>query len=79
MKVVCINNINDRFTASEVDVGHPLKLSIGKIYTALNDQKDWNWMGVKILNDNGQIKFYDRERFKSLEEWRQIKLNELGI
>ena len=79
MKVVCINNINDRFTASEVDVGHPLKLTIGKVYTTLNEPEDWNWMGVKILNDNGQTKFYDKMRFQSLEEWRQIKLNELGI
>ena len=79
MKVVCINNTNDRFAASEVDVGHPLKLTIGKIYTTLNESKDWNWMGVKILNDNDQTKFYDRERFQSLDEWRQIKIEKLGI
>ena len=71
MKVVCIDN-------KMINSSRRFRLTIGKIYTSLNKQKDWN-LGILIENDNGIIRYYDEEMFKSLDEVRQNKLEELGV
>lgn len=62
MRLICIDNSES-------------KLTIGKSYIALNNRVDWVHIGIRITNDLGNKFYYRSTRFKSLELYRQEKLN----
>ena len=71
MKVVCTH---------QTYKGHSMNLTHGKAYEVhdqhpvqINDQM------YKIINDRGDLAWYDRETVMPLEEWRSKRLNELGV
>ena len=74
MKVVCIDN------STKPD----LPLTIGKIYDVLLLSIDENpsspvSIHYSICCDDGINRNFHKSRFITLEEWRERKLNELGI
>jgi hypothetical protein len=64
MKVICINDL-DIFS----------QLTHGKIYEAEN----FTLYLFKVVNDNGVESNFYKNRFLTIDEWREKKLNELGI
>lgn len=71
MKLVCINN-------SPI-VAQTCNLTVGKVYSALNEPFHWKGVGVKIQNDNGEYFFYDVSRFETLQDVRYQKLKDIGV
>jgi hypothetical protein len=85
MKVVCIDN------STKPD----LPLTIGKIYDASEDQsfvftlsglcvptrtlEKSNKIHYSICCDDGITRNFHKSRFITLEEWRERKLNDLGV
>jgi len=74
MKVVCINN-GEMDGAMEPFV----KLTLGKVYEALGDNVSPNDSVFNIINDLGKRGSYYFGRFETLEEYRQKKLEKLGV
>ena len=74
MKVVCVNN-GPMDGAMESSVN----LTIGKVYEALGDMVSPNDSVFNIINDIGNRGSYYFGRFETLEEYRQKKLEKLGI
>ena len=66
-KVVCIKN--DGFESY---------LTQDKVYTLLDGEKNF-FSPIKIIDDSGREFNYDDSRFISLEDWRGLKLGELGV
>jgi hypothetical protein len=54
---------------------HNLNLTVGKLYTVI----DIDNIGYKITNDKLNDFWYIKELFYSVQEFRDIKLKELGI
>lgn len=73
MKLVCIKK------------GKIKNLTEGCFYTIVRENKgvhldpNMPYQGVWIVNDAGIEKHYSIKRFVSIENWRNIRLNELGI
>ena len=69
MKVVCIKNYKS--------MGFQHQLTYGKTYDIL----EWtpNKMSVYIINDRGRESIYSITDFVYQEEWRDMKIKELGI
>ena len=74
MKVVCVNN-GPMDGAMEPSVN----LTLGKVYEALGDMVSPNDSVFNIINDIGNRGSYYFGRFETLEEYRQKKLEKLGI
>lgn len=71
MKVVCIYN-----------VGYELELTVGKSYDLLGFKSRGlsdEYSPIRIINDIGDVFNYDDHRFISIDDFREIKLKELGI
>jgi hypothetical protein len=73
MKVVCIKKYFSQ--------GLQHELTYGKIYDTLRPtfsqtELHNNWW---IVNDRGHEELYSKDTFITLEEWRSMKLKELGI
>lgn len=64
MKVVCIDNINNQLT-----------LTIGKIYDAEGHDRDYYF----IKSDIGHMILYPKNLFLTMNEYRNKKLEEIGI
>ena len=64
MKVICINN-----------VGYEPRLTVGKEYEIIKTFQNF----IYILNDDERKMFYKASLFVTVEEYRDKKLNELGI
>lgn len=62
MRLICIDNSES-------------KLTIGKCYISLNNPIDCDYTGIRITNDLGNKFYYRSTRFKSLESFRQEKIN----
>lgn len=87
MKVVCKNNqkgaidSEDNFENSIIDYSE--HLIIDKVYEVLDtDVMDFNnpkEIYYKIQNEYGRMFWYSCNRFITIEQSRNIKLNELGI
>lgn len=86
MKVVCINNI----TTSEWEEGEiKTDLVIGGIYNVIGDGDEYYEIETGdsevIINNNIGVLprpyaiFYKKDMFQKLEDWRDDKLNILGI
>ena len=69
MKVICINNYINGYNA---------KLTIGKIYESkfklIHDKNSW-----LIINDDGVEMWYSKNFLMPLDDYRNMKLKELGI
>ncbi len=53
-------------------------LKKGKVYEAeKQDHSDGNWLIVKC--DDGIQRLFTKDVFQSIREWREKRLNELGI
>jgi hypothetical protein len=72
MKVVCINNITE-WEQGEVKTD----LVIGEIYNVIKDGDEY----YEIETDDPKVfaAFYKKDMFQKLEDWRDDKLNILGI
>ena len=87
MKVVCKNNqkcpidSENNFENSIIDYSE--HLIIGKVYEVLDtDVMDFNnpkEIYYKIQNEYGRMFWYSCNRFITIEQYRNNKLNELGI
>lgn len=87
MKVVCKNNqkgaidSENNFENSIIDYSE--HLIIDKVYEVLDtDVMDFNnpkEIYYKIKNEYDRIFWYSCNRFISISDWRQEKLNEIGI
>lgn len=74
MKVVCVNNgPMDGAMKSSVN------LTLDKVYEALGDNLSPNDSVFNIINDIGNRGSYYFGRFEILEEYRQKKLEKLGV
>jgi hypothetical protein len=74
MKVVCVNN-GPMDGAMESSVN----LTLDKVYEALGDNLSANDSVFNIINDIGNRGSYYFGRFETLEEYRQKKLEKLGV
>jgi hypothetical protein len=74
MKVVCVNN-GKMDGAMESFVN----LTVGKTYEALGDNISTSDDVYNIINDIGKRGSYYHGRFEMIEEYRDKKLNQLGI
>ena len=91
MKVVCINNHKDLIDDEdnyELSVHRNIRggddhLILDKVYVVFDtDVMDFNnpqEIYYSIENESGQKFWYSSNRFKTLSEMREEKLNELGI
>ena len=72
MKVVCINNITE-WEQGEIKTD----LVIGEIYNVIKDGDEY----YEIETDDPEVyaAFYKKDMFQKLEDWRDDKLNILGI
>ncbi len=72
MKVVCINNITE-WEQGEIKTD----LVIGEIYNVIKDGDEY----YEIETDDPKVfaAFYKKDMFQKLEDWRDDKLNILGI
>jgi hypothetical protein len=72
MKVVCINNITE-WEQGEIKTD----LVIGEIYNVIKDGDEY----YEIETDDTEVyaAFYKKDMFQKLEDWRDDKLNILGI
>lgn len=72
MKVVCINNITE-WEQGEIKTD----LVIGEIYNVIKDGDEY----YEIETDDPKVfaAFYKKDMFQKLEDWRDDKLNKLGI
>lgn len=72
MKVVCINNITE-WEQGEIKTD----LVIGEIYNVIKDGDEY----YEIETDDPEVyaAFYKKDMFQKLEDWRDDKLNKLGI
>ncbi len=72
MKVICIANTT--FGSDKIISG----LTIGKTYDVITVSDGKMWI-AKIIDDNNQELWYNREVVIPLDEWRHDKIKELGI
>jgi len=72
MKVVCINNITE-WEQGEIKTD----LVIGEIYNVIKDGDEY----YEIETDDPKVfaAFYKKDMFQKLDDWRDDKLNKLGI
>lgn len=69
MKVVCIDD-HTLSSGKKID-----GLTVGKIYDVIR-----NFPGIfNIVDDNERYHWFNDEVLMSLEKYRELKLNELGI
>lgn len=78
MKMICIKNqiIHNKSSIGDYSfVNVNKKVTVGKIYEIIYDHK----YDVFIKNDDGVRTFCPKPMFMSIEEYRDVKLKELGI
>ena len=68
MKVVCINN--EMLMESKAQI---YKLTVGKIY----EVRKASHMEYEIINDEGNVGRYFKERFSELEKYRNEKIEKI--
>lgn len=70
-KLVCINVNPDRLI-------EPLNLTYGKVYDHI-DYDEGVTAFIGVIDDTGIEFDHRKDRFISLDKWREKQLNELGI
>lgn len=66
MKIICIKNKIENIT---------WEITIGKVYESKIDKKNF----YQIINERGAIFYYPKELFITMSEYRNHKLEEIGI
>jgi hypothetical protein len=66
-KVICIST------------GRVPELTLHKIYDGFIFHPLKEDSTIQVVNDKNKVTTYKCERFMTLDEWRELKLNELGI
>lgn len=75
-KVVCIWN------GPSILSDKTQNLTIGKVYETENDlyeKRENVQTDVAVVNDNGKETVYTSDRFVTMKEAREMRLNEIGI
>ena len=72
MIVVCINNFSNELHRVDKE------LTLNKQYEVVKSSYLWG-SSYSIINDLGRMGFYNKKRFIKLEDFRNDKLDELGI
>ena len=65
-----------------VSTGRVPELTLHKIYDGFIFQPRDPSLGlttIQVVNDKNKVTTYKSERFMTLDEYRELKLNELGI
>ncbi len=75
MKVICIDDSNNGI--KELTYGKEYEILY--FYYQFNQQDDIRQKQVRIINDIGIRNDYYLSRFVTTKEFRNIKLNEIGI
>jgi uncharacterized protein (DUF2225 family) len=72
MKVICINKTSWLFK-------NLVNLTPGKTYDVIrkNENQTNSRYKYKLMDDDGIIKWYDNDVVMDLEEWREMRLNEI--
>jgi len=93
MKVVCINNTKDGVKVSNLTQGkvydsYSQSVAIVLVnhsqlltpYPLVKEVMAMATIGrILIVNDKGVKEWYNNELFISLHEWRDLRLNEIGV
>lgn len=80
MKLVCVDNSkydDDDSLPQTFLVKVCQSLTIGNIYESLNDESQWESIGIFVRNDNEDRYYYRISRFRKLDDVREDKLKEL--
>lgn len=75
MKVVCVDNRINFFTASINELQKGEELTMYKTYDIISE--DVSGQTYFIKNDLGKSYDYNKTRFISLDEWRRIQLKKI--
>ena len=67
MMLVCINNTKRSH--------REIPLTVGKIYETDGGPP----AEYSVICDDGVLRYFSTSRFITLDEWREMKLNDLGI
>lgn len=62
-----------------VSTGGVPELTLHKIYDGFLFQPSHPTSTIQVVNDKNKVTTYKRKRFMELDEFRQNKLNQLGI
>lgn len=71
-KIVCID------IKSAIKTKTPISLTLNKVYTVV-ESKDPIHNAISLINDDNEKGEYWKERFITLQQWREQQLNEIGI
>lgn len=79
-KIICVNKTpGDRLTMGEL----PISITIGKeyetYYELFNIDGDQSFIYLPIVDDAGYMRLYPKDFFMSKEEYRNQKLEDIGI
>jgi hypothetical protein len=75
MKVICIDNDSDYFAERMKKWGHYFeeRLTLGKFYDVLLENK----IEYLITDDLGTIRYFYKDKFITIEEFRNNKIEEI--
>ena len=83
MKVVCANLGEDLGYKTYIN-----DITVGKLYDVISQHQDYIIRGstitdyvtlYNIRNDEGDMIRYNKKLFVSLEDWREMRLDKIGI
>jgi hypothetical protein len=77
-KLICVNNKVTNGLITRLGQSVP-NLTLHKIYDGFISYPYRNLNTIKVVDDSGRLTTYKGDRFMKLSEYRQTKLNELGI
>ena len=73
-KLICLNTKVNYGLITSVP-----NLTLHKIYDGFISYPYRNFNSIKVVDDSGRLTTYKGDRFMKLSDYRQTKLNELGI
>jgi len=73
-KLICLNTKVNYGLITSVP-----NLTLHKIYDGFISYPYRNFNSIKVVDDSGRLNTYKGDRFMKLSDYRQTKLNELGI
>ncbi len=73
MNIICIDSSSN----GGLNFGKPSGLTVGKIYESLPYEGLTKETHYQLINDKGNIYNYLKARFKTLEQVREEKLNDI--
>ena len=81
MKMICIDDETDilQFGSGEKELTRGKEYEVLHKYYELDGDMWQSPIQITVMNDRGRKGDYLISRFVTIEEWREMKLNELGI